>query len=374
VKVYIISPAHPYRGGIADSGMRLAQEFQHKGHHVTMITFTLQYPNFLFPGKTQYAEGDGPKDLHIRRMINAVNPLNWIQVGNTLKKEKPDLVIVRYWLPIMAPALGTIVRQIKKNKHSQIIAIPDNIIPHEKRFGDRRLTNYFINSVDKFVTLSKGVAEDLKLFCNKPTLVLAHPIYDIFGEKIDKNIAKEQLGLDPNDKTILFFGLIRNYKGLDLLLEAMADQRVATQNIKLIIAGEFYSAPDTYETLIKKYHLDSRIIRATFFIPTDQVNLYFSAADVVAQPYKTATQSGVTQIAFHFSKPMIVTNVGGLPEVINHNKTGLVTEVNANAVADAIVQYFDENLEMSFTQGMEAEKKKYEWDYFVTHLLDFAEQ
>lgn len=371
MKVYIIGPAHPYRGGIADSGMRLAQEFQDKGHEVSLINFTLQYPNFLFPGTTQYASGEGPKNLSIRRMINSVNPLNWLQVGYKLKKEKPDLVIVRYWLPFMAPALGTICKIIKQNKHTKVVAITDNVIPHEKRIGDKQLTQYFIQSIDKFVTLSKDVSLDIKKFCDKPVLVLAHPIYDIFGKKLDKYVAQEKLSIDKGTKILLFFGLIRDYKGLDLLLEAMADDRVRSLNAKLVIAGEYYSNQKYYEELIEKYQLSDHVILATQFIPTDEVNIYFSAADVVVQPYKTATQSGITQIAFHFGTPMIVTNVGGLPEVVKHESLGLVTEVNAKCIADAIVNYFINEKEAEFRRAMESEKTKYSWDYFVNRIIEY---
>lgn len=371
MKVYIIGPAYPYRGGIADSGMRLARELQKTGKEVHLINFTKQYPDFLFPGKTQYSEEQPPKDLKIRRMIHSFNPFNWIKVGLKLKNERPDLVIVRFWLPFMGLAFGTICRIIKANQHTTILSIPDNIKPHEKRIGDKFLTKYFTRSVDKFIALSAGVERDLKEFTDQPAITLSHPIYDIFGEQLDKALAKQQFGLNPDDKVILFFGLIRDYKGLDLLLKAMMDQRMKDYGIKLIIAGEYYSNQEFYESFITENQLASQIIKATHFIPNSEVNQYFSAADLVVQPYKSATQSGITQIALHFSKPMIVTHVGGLPEVVKDQVTGFVVDIEPTAIADAIIKYYDHGLESSFTESVKEEKKKYQWSFFVERLLEF---
>lgn len=372
MKVYIIGPAHPFRGGLADFDMRMARGFREKGCEVQLINFSLQYPSFLFPGKTQYTDEPAPADLTIRQLINSVNPFNWLKVGRQLRKEKPDLIVVRYWLPFMGPAFGTLLRQVRKNGHTRIIAIADNIIPHEKRFGDTLFTKYFVKTIDKFVCMSREVAEDVKHFSSRPVLTLPHPMYDIYGDLLDKTVSKLELGLRADDKVVLFFGLIRKYKGLDILLDAFADARVRDRNIKLVIAGEFYADAEAYEKQMRDHQLESSIIKATHFIPNEEVNKYFSAADVVVQPYKNATQSGITQIGFHFSKPMIVTNVGGLPEFIRHNELGLVAEVNATAVAAAIVRYFDESLEAPFTAAMEVEKKRYEWTYFIDRLLAYA--
>ena len=374
VKIYILGPAYPFRGGISDSGMRLARELQREGHEVQLINFRVQYPPILFPGKTQYSNSQPPRDLRIRRLVHSYNPLNWLKVGWCLKKEKPDLVIVRFWLPFMAMALGTICRLIKLNGKSKIISIADNVIPHEKRLGDRLLTRYFIGSVDKLVVMSQGVEDQAKTFTDKPIRVLAHPIYDIFGEPYDKDKAKIMLGLQPEDKTILFFGLIRDYKGLDILLEAMTDTRLQERKIQLIIAGEYYSNEKLYDKYIEDNKLEERIVRATHFIPTDQVSLYFSAADVVVQPYKTATQSGITQIAIYFEKPMIVTRVGGLPEVVHDGENGLICEVTAQSVADNIVKYFDRQLEDTFMAHIRNEKKKYAWSFFTQKIIEFAER
>ena len=253
--IIIIGPAHPLRGGLASFDERLARAFQQAGDDATIYTFSLQYPNFLFPGTTQYSNEPAPTDIKIKVCINSVYPLNWIQVGNELKNLKPDIIVVRYWLPFMGPCLGTILRRVKINRHTKIIAITDNIIPHEKRAGDKQFTQYFIKPVDAFITMSEKVMKDLRSFTKKPAQQIVHPLYDNFGEKVDKATAREYLNLNSNEKIILFFGFIRKYKGLDLLLEAIKilkenskseiprlNDTVLQANPKLLVAGEFYEA------------------------------------------------------------------------------------------------------------------------------------
>ena len=373
-KVVIIGSAYPLRGGgLATFNERLARAFMQNGDQVRIETFSLQYPSFLFPGKTQYSDEEAPDDLDITVGVNSVNPLNWIKIGNKIKKEKPDLVVLRYWIPFISPSLGTIARIIKKNKHSKIIAIADNIIPHEKRPGDTLLSSYFVNSVDGFVTMSQTVMKDLDQFDRKkPRLFNPHPLYDNFGERSDQKEAQEKLGLAIGEKYILFFGFIRDYKGLDLLLEAMTDSRIKNENIKLIVAGEFYSGEEKYRQYIKDHNLNDSLILHTDFIPNTKVGIYFSACDVIVQPYKTATQSGVTQIGYHFEKPMIVTNVGGLPEIILHNKTGYVCQVNAKDIANHILEFYQENKALDFAPFIKEEKKKYSWKKLVASINSVA--
>ena len=226
-KVVIIGPAHPLRGGLATFNQRLAKEFITEGHHCSIYSFSLQYPSFLFPGKTQYSNESAPEGITIHSIINSINPFNWIKVGNRLKKERPDIIVVRYWLPFMGPALGTILRQVRKNKHTRIVCIADNVIPHEKRPGDKAFTKYFLKSSDAFITMSEKVMSDLRIFeKDKPARLVQHPLYDNFGPIISKAEAREKLGVGSQESVILFFGFIRKYKGLDLLLEAMTDERI----------------------------------------------------------------------------------------------------------------------------------------------------
>jgi glycosyltransferase involved in cell wall biosynthesis len=372
-KIIIIGPAYPLRGGgLASYNERLAREFQSQGFLVSIYTFSLQYPGFLFPGTTQYSTEPAPTDLDIHVRINSINPLNWLSVGNELKKLQPDIIVVRYWIPFMGPCLGTILRKVKKNKHTKIVCIADNIIPHEKRFGDTAFTNYFLKPIDAFITMSKNVTSDLKKFApDKPTQYIAHPLYDNFGEKISKEEARHKLKIDNGELIILFFGFIRKYKGLDILLDAMKILKLKIPTLKLLIAGEFYEDRKLYDEQITKLNISNKLILHTDFIPDSEVKYYLCAADVVVQPYRNATQSGVTPLAYHFEIPMIVTNVGGLPSLVPDNKVGLIAEPTAESLADKIIEYFDKG-ENSFLPYLKEEKKKYSWAKMVDAIAALA--
>ncbi|WP_163717267.1 glycosyltransferase [Mangrovibacterium lignilyticum] len=372
--IKIIGPAYPYRGGLASYNERLAKEFLTQGHQVSIETFTLQYPNLLFPGKTQYVDGPEPDHLSIQRTVNSINPVNWLSVGKRIKKEKPDILMIRYWLPFMAPALGSICRLVRSNKHTKVICLADNIIPHEKRPGDQLLTNYFMNSIDGMVAMSQSVLDDIDQFHDGlPRALCSHPLYDNYGPKTDILEAKSLLGLDRDTNYLLFFGFIREYKGLDLLLKAFADKRLKNYPVKLIVAGEFYTKPEPYLELIKKLQLTDRVILRTEFIAEKHVTRYFGACDIVVQPYKSATQSGVTQIGYHFEKPMLVTNVGGLAEIIPHNVIGYVTEPNELEIADALVDFYANNRKSTFEVNIKEEKKKFSWENMVKAFMQVAE-
>lgn len=365
-KVVIVGSAHPLRGGLASYNERLAKAYQEQGYDVVIYTFSLQYPSILFPGKSQYSSEPAPQNLSIKVLVNSINPFTWLKVGREIKRMKPHLVIIKFWIPFMAPCLGTIARIARKNKTTRVISIIDNIIPHEKRIGDRMLSNYWVKSVDGFVAMSHSVLDDLNTFDkNRPKKFCPHPLYDNFGEIMPRQLATEKLGLDPKFNYILFFGFIRDYKGLDWLLQAFADERLAQMPIKLLVAGEFYSDSKPYLDLIEQLNLKNRIILATDFIPDSKVSTYFCAADLVVQPYKNATQSGVTQIAYQFEKPMIVTNVGGLAEIVPNNKVGYVVEPNPKAIADGIYTFFAEQKSDEFVQNTKEEKKKYMWERMI---------
>ena len=374
MKVVIIGPAYPLRGGLATYNERLARAFQAAGDEVRLITFSLQYPDFLFPGQTQFSTEAGPADLEIEVSLNSVNPLSWLAVGRRLRRARPDLVVFRFWLPFMGPALGTVARLVRGNGHTRVVAITDNVIPHEKRPGDGPLTRYFLSACDGFVTMSRSVLADLQRlgFRRPPALYRPHPLYDNFGPALPKAAALAALGLDPAFRYVLFFGFIRAYKGLDILLEAMADARVAALPVKLLIAGEFYEDAAPYEALIKKYDLESRLVRATDFIPNERVAAYFSAANLVVQPYKNATQSGVSQVAYHFGRPMLVTDVGGLAELIPAGVVGYVVPPMPAAIAEALVDFYTHNREEALAAGVRQEAKKFSWEVMVTALKEVA--
>lgn len=374
-KVILVGTAYPYRGGLASYNERLIREFTSCGYEAQILTFTLQYPDFLFPGKTQYSSSPEPTDLAIERVVNSVNPLNWIKVGNQIKEKAPDLVIIKFWLPFMGPCFGTIARLARKNKKTKIIAIVDNIIPHEKRLGDKLFSQYFVNSVDGFVAMSKSVLKDLALFDDKKVKGFnPHPLFDNFGEPVSKEVACQKIGIDKDCNYILFFGFIRDYKGLDLLLDAFADQRFRKQNIKLIIAGEYYNNKEKYQKIIREHHLEKDIIQRNEFIKDEDVKYYFCACDLVAQPYKTATQSGVTQIGYHFEKPMLVTNVGGLPEIVPNGKIGYVVSPQKEPIADALIQYFEEEKQEEFVANLKVEKQKFAWDKMIKTIENIQEK
>ncbi len=377
-KVVIIGPAYPLRGGLASFNERLAREFISAGDEVTLYTFSLQYPGFLFPGTTQYSTDPPPRGLNIKVVINSVNPFNWISTGKQLKNYRPDIIVVRYWLPFMGPCLGTILRRAKKNSHTKVVCIADNIIPHEHRPGDKQFTQYFVKPVDAFITMSEKVLSDLRTFSSKPAVKVIHPLYDNFGAPVEKKAARKHLGINETARVILFFGFIRAYKGLDLLLEAMhlLQEDVKAQGgeaIQLLVAGEFYEDRKSYDTLITKYGLEASLVLRTDFIPDGEVKYYLSAADFVIQPYRNATQSGVTPLAYHFEKPMLVTNVGGLPDLVPDRRSGLVAAPDAASISAHIKELYELG-EDYFLPYLREEKKKYNWMNLVQAIRDLSQQ
>lgn len=372
MKTVILGTAWPYRGGMADFNERLAHEFQREGDELQIWTFTLQYPSFLFPGKTQYSPDPEPSDLKIVRKLSSVNPFNWLHVGRQIRKEKPDLLIVPFWMPFMGPCLGTVARKARKSG-IRTVAILHNMIPHEHKPGDRILARYFTRSVDGFTALSESVLADISLFDKvKPRQFCRHPLYDSFGEHATREESLQYLKLDPNFRYMLFFGLIRDYKGLDLLLKAYADSRFRKMDVRLIVAGEFYGSSDKYFELEKQFGLEGLVIWKSDFVPNGEVRYYFGAADLVVQPYRSATQSGISQIAYHFEKPMLVTNVGGLPEIVPNGKAGLVVNPDPAEIADGMADFFENGRQRQFTEGIISEKAKYSWSNMTAAIRKAA--
>ncbi len=369
LKIFIVGPAYPLRGGPAQFNENLCAELNKAGHDAQIISYSLQYPNFLFPGSTQYeTSGKSPAGIKIHTLINTVNPFNWFKVARFIKKEKPDFILFRYWLPFFGPALGTIGRQVRSK--TKVLALTDNIIPHEKRFGDKPFTNYFVKSCRGFIAMSKTVLNDISKFSNtKNKAYSPHPMYETYGAIVSMEEARKKLNLNNNDKIILFFGLIRHYKGLDILMEAMAHAEIKKQNIKLLIAGEFYEDKQPYLDLIQKHNLQDQILLHDKFIANEDVRYYFCASNLVAQTYRNATNSGVTMVGYFYEKPMLVTNVGGLAEIVPDEKCGYVVDTSVSKISEKIITYFSENKEAEFTQNVRAEKKKYEWTEFIKVLI-----
>lgn len=371
MKITFLGPAYPYRGGLATFNERLARQLISECKDVDIRTFKLQYPGFLFPGKTQFTDSPPPDDIKIVRELNSINPLNWIKTGIRIKKERADILLVRYWIPFLAPCLGTIARIVRSNKYTVIVSVIDNVIPHEKRPGDSFLTRFFMKSIDGAVVLSESVKDEVEDFRNDiPVCVTPHPIFDTYGRKLTRNEALSALKLDPEYSYLLFFGFIRDYKGLDLLIRAFSDARLKSKNIKLIVAGEFYEDKAPYLDLIRKSGRENEIILFDRYIPDNEVALFFSGADLVVQPYKSATQSGVTQIAYHFDKPMLVTNVGGLNETVSHARGGYVVNPEAQSIANAIVDYFENNRKAFFSDCVKKEKEKFSWNKMTNSITE----
>ncbi len=365
MRILILGTAYPYRGGLAAYNERLAKQFVSEDHDVEIFTFTLQYPKIFFPGKTQYTDAPAPANLKISRVLNSINPFSWIRTGLKIRKLNPDLLLIKYWHPFMSPCFSTAARIAKRNKSAgtKVISIFDNVIPHEKSLPDRLLTRYFTGCIDGAIVMSRSVGEDLKSFrVNIPVLFNPHPLYDNYGTALSRDEALNGLSLGKEYSYLLFFGFIRAYKGLDLLLEAFADARLRNRKIKLVVAGEFYENDAPYKEIIRKNNLENDVIMFDRFIREDEVASLFSVADMVVQPYRSATQSGVTQIAYHFGKPMLVTDVGGLGEIIPDGKCGYVVKPEPKAIADAIDDFFVNNRKENMVKGVEEEKAKFTWD------------
>ena len=337
----------------------MAREFQSRGYEVDILTFTLQYPSLLFPGKSQTVDTPAPEDLHIRRRVSTVNPLSWWSVGRELHRSKPDIVLMKYWTPFMAPCFGSIARLARGNGHTKVVCQIDNVEPHEHHITDRPFNRYYLNSVDGFIYMSEQVHGELKAYTSAPALFSPHPMFENFGRRVERSKACEKLGLDLNMRYAMFFGLIRDYKGLDTLLEAWSKFR--REGYKLLIAGEFYASRDKYISIIERLGLKDDIVLHDYFIPDDSVKYYFSAADCVVLPYKTATQSGVTQICYNFCTPVIVTDVGGLAEIVPNDRVGYVCEPSVDGVANALYRVFEgDNIER-FAHNMIEERKRFSW-------------
>ncbi len=371
MKIIICGTAYPLRGGISHYNALLYEELSQK-HETQIITFSRQYPGLLFPGKTQQETGGEIMQVPSEQLMDSINPLNWLKVGKEICRRAPDLIIFKYWIPFFGPCFGTIARQAKRNGRTKVVFICDNVIPHEKRPGDAAFTRYAFKPVDGFIVQSQAVERDLNAFWPQATYKrVAHPVYNIFGEAVAKEKAKEQLAI-RHQRVMLFFGYVRAYKGLDVLLEALALLK-KDSGVHLCVVGEFYDDEQKYREKIRALTLEDRVTVVADYVPNDRVGLYFSAADVVILPYKDATQSGIAQIAYNFDKPVIATNVGGLAEVVLDGKTGYVVPPNdPPALAQSIMNFYSENKAGEFASYVREEKKKYSWKTLADAIVELG--
>ena len=365
MQIALISVAPPYRGGISEQTSILVEKLS-KNHSVDVINYSRQYPDFLFPGKTQYLDSKS-ENYNSSRMIDSINPLTWFSTGNKLAKKNYDLVIFRFWNPFFAPALGVIAGIIKKKStYTKLMSLCDNILPHEKTPLADFLTTYLFDKLDGHVVQSSQTENELQEVVENPIYEKRlHPIYINFPKKIDKITARKKLGLSAKN-IILYFGIIRDYKGFDILLNAIAELKDSGLDFHLLAGGECYGSDEKYTQLISNLGISDYITWHNKYIPDSEVSNYFSAADVVALPYRTASQSGITQIAYSYDLPVIVTNVGGLPEIVDKGKSGFIIEPEnpgelANVLAENInTKKFDEM--GSYIQSF---KQKFSWEHFV---------
>lgn len=370
-KIAILGPAHPFRGGIAQGNHRLAQELVRQGHQVEIYTFTLQYPSWLFPGKTQYSPDSAPENLRIRRVLSSLNPISWFKTARAILSYAPQILLIRYWHPIMIPCFSVICLLVRRAKLAdlRIIMLADNLISHERHLGERLLCRLLLRLPHAFMVMSEQVSHDLQsLGYTGKIAYCPHPLFDHFGAKVSRTQALRKLRLRSDKRYLLFFGLIREYKGLDLLLKAMSDRRIRQLGLELIVAGEFYRNPQAYYQQVHALALGERVHFYSYFIPDHEVSSYFCAADLLVQPYKNATQSGISQIAYHFDLPMVLTKVGGLAETISHGVNGYSVACDSEAIADAIVDFYTQHREQTMRAAIEAQKSQYSWAKMVKTL------
>jgi D-inositol-3-phosphate glycosyltransferase len=376
MKIILVGTAFPMRGGIAHYVALLYKKLVEMGHDTQIISFKRQYPALLFPGKTQQDPSAEVIELPSNPLIDSINPVSWLKTFRYIKKEKPDLVVYKYWMPFFAPAYGTIVLLTRLFTRSKSLYIGDNIVPHEQiPVIDWLLTKWALWKVDYFIIQSQTVLKDLHKF--KPEAVyklIPHPVFDIFQANYTAGSARTQLELKADENVVLFFGYIRAYKGLHFLIDALPEV-LQQQPVKLIIAGEFYENEEKYRRQIRDLNLEQYIILKADYIANEQVGLYFAAADVLVLPYVSATQSGIIQIAYNYNKPVITTDVGGLPEVIEEGRTGFVVPAQqTHALAKAIIHYFRVQNVTNFAENIQIYKQKFSWENLARAITDFIQK
>ncbi len=377
MKIAIIGTAYPMRGAMAQLNGILAN-YLSEDNEVEIYSFKRQYPKLLFPGKTQDDTSNvdiiNPK-IRNTQIIDSIDPFNWRKSAKLITQSKPDLLILRFWIPFFAPAFYSICKYVKKNTNARVMFICDNVIPHEHRIGDEFLIKLIFKVGDYFMIHSKSVETDLLKFNKgKPFMLSPHPVYNIFGPAVSKSesreVLKEKFGVDlSTERVLLFFGYIRKYKGLPYLINAMKDI-VAKLNVKLLIVGEFYEDEKPTHDLISSLGLKDSIHVISDYIPNEDVKYFFCASDVLVLPYIDATQSGIIQIAYYYDKPVIATNVGGLGEVVIDGRTGFVVEPRSSkAIGEAVINYYQSDCEKQFSENVAEEKKKYSWEEFISNIM-----
>jgi glycosyltransferase involved in cell wall biosynthesis len=363
MKIALLTPFYPYRGGIAQFSLSLFRELRRE-NKVQVFSFSRLYPDFLFPGKSQFVEDETVVDALSKRILDSINPLTYEKTARRIAEFEPDVLIVAYWMSFFAPAYAHIAWRLRKK--TKIIALIHNAIPHEPKFFDRPLARSFFRQCSECAVLSEAVKNDvLSIYPKANCRLIFHPLYDHFGEKIEKETAQQKLNLNRNKKTLLFFGLIRDYKGLDLLIDAM---KYLDETYQLVIAGECYGDFEKYQQQIDESPAKERIRIFNHYISDAETPVFFSAADLLVLPYRSATQSGVIPVACHFETPIVVTDVGGLRETVENPGIGLVCKPDAQSISDKIKEFFiiDQNV---FNDNFQKVKEALSWQRFVEKLF-----
>lgn len=373
MKICLVGPTYPYRGGIAHYTSLLAKQFE-SGHDVKIINFSRLYPSFLFPGKTQYDTSDSPLRVETDRIIDCLNPLSWFGAGKAAADFESDLTVFQWWHPFFSPAYRVICSTFKHRRKSPLVFLCHNVIPHESSVFDRMLIKTAFGGADAFLVQSSADGENLKKLRDQPVMEKnPHPIYDFFDAgRYDRESAREKLGLDG--PVILFFGYIREYKGLADLIEALP-RVVERKPVTLLVVGEFYDKREPYDRRIEELSLENNIRIVDQYVPNEDVEIYFKASDLCVLPYRLATQSGIVQTAYGFGKPVVVTAVGGLPDVVTDGKTGYVVPPgDTGALADAVVRFFEEGAAGRMADNIRADLDRFSWKRCVDVLLSLGER
>lgn len=369
LNIAYLSVFYPYRGGIAQFNAALYRAFEVLGHQQKAYTFTRQYPDFLFPGSSQFVnEHDNADPIPAERVLDTVNPLNWLSVASRIKKQSPDMLLTQLWMPFMGPAFGTVARRMHQD--CKKLCVVHNALPHESRPGDIAFTRYMLSAHDGLIAISDAVEHDLQsMHLGKPILRREHPIYTHFGNSVSKEDARTALGLPQDKQLLLFFGFIREYKGLMQLIEAM---NALPESIHLVIAGEIYGSFESYDQKIKELGIEHRVHKHIRYVSDTETPLFFCSADACILPYVTATQSGIIAIAHHFETPVMATPVGGLPEALRHGKAGLLFKgVHSDDIALGIRDFFERSLANACKEGARILKKDLSWTKLASDIIEF---
>ncbi len=372
MKIAMIGPVHPYKGGIAHYTDLLCRALREDGNEVQLYSFKFQYPKLLYkkPQKDMKSSGFGTNDADF--CIHTLNPFNWIRVAGRIKKQKPELIILQWWHPYFAPCFWSICKLLRREK---ILFVCHNVFPHERFPLDRLLTKWTLGCGRYFITQSKMDARDLLSVKHDAVYrVTPHPTYGMFCKQgMSMQKAREQLQIDQGQRALLFFGFVRKYKGLQYLLEAMKLLKERDFKVQLWVVGDFGEDKEEYVEQIRRFEIGDQVQMVEGYVPDDEVEKYFAASDLVVLPYLSATQSGIVQIAFGFEKPVLVTEVGGLPDVVTNGKTGYVVEPrSAEMIAEAIMDYYINNRREAFVSQIEKEKDRFSWKTFVDTMMEMV--